>query len=90
MRVVDNACERTGPKATVVVEGKNVEEVKSLDARNLALDYARKLGLSVPGFTGSSWTEWVDNEGKSLLNEDFTKATTRFCRASYPVQEAAL
>jgi hypothetical protein len=90
MRVVDDKCERTGPKATVVVEGRNVEDVKSLEARNLALDHARKLGLSVPGFCGGAWTEWVDEEGQELVGEKFAQASTRYCRASYPVQEAAL
>lgn len=90
MRIVENACERLGPKATVVVEGPNVEQVKSLDARNLALDYARKMGLSVPGFSGSSWTEWVNADGKTISGEEFTKSAEKFCRASYPVQEATL
>jgi hypothetical protein len=90
MRIVEGSCERTGSKATVVVEGKDVEVVKSLDARNLALDHARKLGLSVPGFTGSSWTEWVDETGSSLTGEKFASSPIKLCRASYPIQEAAL
>lgn len=90
MRVVESSSERTGPKATVVIEGKDVEDVKSLDARTMALDHARKMGLSVPGFTGHGWTEWVDVNGESLVGEKFAKATVRFCRSAYPIQEAAL
>lgn len=90
MRIVEESFERTGPKATVVVEADNMEKVKSLEARNLALDFARKNGLSVPGFTGGSWTEWVDENGKSLLGEDFQNASTRLVRAYYPVQEAVI
>jgi len=90
MRIIEEAFERIGPKATVVVEADNLEQVKGLEARNLALDFARKNGLSVPGFTGSSWTEWVDETGKSLLGEDFKNASTRLVRAYYPVQEAVI
>jgi hypothetical protein len=90
MRIVEESFERSGPKATVVVEADNLEQVKGLEARNLALDFARKNGLSVPGFTGGSWTEWVDENGKSLLGEDFKNASTRLVRAHYPVQEAVI
>lgn len=90
MRVVENLCSRTGPKGEIVVEAGDLEQVKSLDARNLALDHAKKLGMSVPGFTGNSWTEWVDETGKAIEPNAMTTATTRFCRGYYPVQEATL
>jgi hypothetical protein len=90
MRVVEELCTRTGPKGEIVVEANDLEGVKSLDARNLALDHAKKLGMSVPGFTGNSWTEWVDEAGKALEPAAMTTATTRLCRGYYPVQEATL
>lgn len=90
MRVVEELCTRTGPKGEIAVEARDLEGVKSLDARNLALDYAKKLGMSVPGFTGNSWTEWVDESGKVLDPTSMSTATTRLCRGYYPVQEAVL
>lgn len=90
MKIIEEGCKRTGPKAEIVVEGKNLEEVKSLDARNLVLDHARKMGLSVPGFTGGSWTEWYNEDGEVLQGEKFSEARVRLCRATYPVQEATL
>lgn len=90
MRIVEESFERIGPKATVVVEADNLEQVKSLDARNMALDFARKNGLSVPGFTGSSWTEWVNDKGEPLTGESFKEASVRLCRAHYPIQEAVI
>jgi hypothetical protein len=90
MRVVEAASERTGAKATVVVEGSNVEVVRSFEARNLALEHAKKMGMSIPGFCGSAWTVWVDDSGKELNGDDFKAASTKVCRASYPIQEAAL
>jgi hypothetical protein len=90
MKIVDSVCERNGNKGTIVVEGDSLEEVKSLDSRNLALNHAKTLGLSMPGFTGNSWTQWVDENGNDLVGDAFAKAPIRKCRAHYPVQEASL
>lgn len=90
MKIVEQLCERLGNKGTIVVEGDNLEIVKSLDARNLALNHAKTLGLSIPGFTGNSWTEWTDADGNRLEGEAFNSATVRKCRAHYPVQEASI
>jgi hypothetical protein len=90
MRIVTESCERLGNKGTIVVEADNLEAVKSLDARNLALNHAKTMGMSVPGFTGNSWTEWTDENGNRLEGDAFTTATVRKCRAHYPVQEATI
>ncbi len=90
MKIVESVCERNGNKGTIVVEADNLEAVKSLDARKLALNHAKTLGLSVPGFTGNSWTQWVDENGNELVGEAFNNASVRKCRAHYPVQEATL
>lgn len=90
MKIVEGSCERAGNKGTIVVEGDNLEIVKSLDARNMALDHAKTLGMSMPGFTGNSWTEWTDESGNRLEGEAFNSAPVRKCRAHYPVQEATI
>ncbi len=86
MKIAEAASQRTGDRAEVAVEGDNLEQVYSLQARQAALDHAVKLGLNRPGFNGSPWVEWVDDSGNVLVGEAFKNSPVKKCRAHFPIQ----
>jgi hypothetical protein len=90
MKIIEEACVKNGPKAEIVVECSDLVKARSVDARNLALDYAKKIGLSLPGINGNVITEFVDEKGAALTGVSFAKGEAKACRATYPVQEATL
>jgi hypothetical protein len=90
MKIVEEACVKNGPKAEIVVECNDLVQARSIDARNMALDYAKRIGLSLPGISGNVITEFVDEKGAAITGMSFTPGLAKACRATYPVQEATL
>lgn len=87
LAVIDDKTTTSGTqRGEICVEGDTLEEVRTIEARDLALKAAAEKGLHRPGFSGGGWTEWVDPAGNVLHGEAFRAAEKKRCRIYYPVQ----